>query len=56
MASRPLPYRLAKKGLALIEIVAGIKQAIDLHAVARPFLDFVEVARKELDAWQRQLI
>jgi hypothetical protein len=37
--------RLGKNVPRFVEIIARIKQAIDLHAVARPFLDFVEVAR-----------
>jgi hypothetical protein len=41
----PVLYCLCKDVSRFVEIIAGIKQAIDLHAIARPFLDFVEVAR-----------
>ncbi len=38
-------YRIGKNVPCLVEIIAGIKQTIDLLAVTRPFLDLVEVAR-----------
>jgi hypothetical protein len=41
---RPMLYCLCKNVPSFVEIIAGIKQAIDLHAIARPFFDFVEVA------------
>jgi hypothetical protein len=41
---RPVLYRLRKNVASFVEIIAGIEQAIDLHAVARPFLDFVDLA------------
>jgi hypothetical protein len=36
---------LGKNVRRFVEIIAGVKPAIDLRAVTRPFLDFVEVAR-----------
>jgi hypothetical protein len=41
---RGLLYRLRKNVPRFVEIIACIEQAIDLRVVARPFLDFVEVA------------
>jgi hypothetical protein len=41
---RPVFNRRRKYVVRLVEIVAGIQHAIDLRAIACPFLDLVEVA------------
>jgi hypothetical protein len=35
---------LVEELTSLFEIVAGVKEAVDLHAVLRPLLDLVEIA------------
>ena len=36
--------RLRKDVACLVEIIASVEQAVDFAAIARPFLDLVEVA------------
>jgi hypothetical protein len=41
---RPMLDCLVEQLTSLFEVVAGIKEAVDLHAVLRPLLDLVEIA------------
>jgi hypothetical protein len=41
---RPMLDGVGKDFLRLAKIIAGIKQAIDFHAVPRPLFDLVEIA------------
>ena len=41
---RPVLDGVGKDFLRLAKTIAGIKQAIDFHAVPRPLLDLVEIA------------
>ena len=41
---RPVLDGVGKDFLRLAKIIAGIKQAIDFHAVLRPLFDLVEIA------------
>ena len=42
--TRPMPDGAGEYFLCAPETVAGIKHAVDLHAVAHPLLNFVKVA------------
>jgi hypothetical protein len=46
LTARVVLYCFVKNIPRFVEIIAGIKQAIDFHAAARPFLYFVDAARR----------